>query len=112
MSKLGPIKLFDRNQVLNSGYSGSQTTQDMIDKEISEIIHSQLDRAKMMIKDNLKLLELIKDTLLEKETIVLEEIEYLAKNLTPLPEGGLGTEEKVEKPADLGGILEEVSTGS
>lgn len=107
MSKLGPVNLDDdRNNLVPNR---SQLTQDQIDSEIREILNRELERARETIRENLNLLELIKDTLLEKETIVLEEIEYLAKNLKPLPEEGLGSE-KEQPSTDLGGLLDEVSS--
>ncbi|NHW87381.1 AAA family ATPase, partial [Escherichia coli] len=79
-----------------------------IDIQVREIISKAYSQALEIIKNNLDLLELIKDTLLEKETIVAEEIDYLVKHMKPLE-----TKEKeavVKKPANQ--ILEEVLTES
>ena len=50
------------------------------------------DRAIKTIKANMQLLELIKTALLDKETIVAEEIEYIAKNMKLPPKQAADTQ--------------------
>nr|WP_318032877.1 hypothetical protein [Mycoplasmopsis cynos] len=58
-----------------------------------------------IISENKLLLELIKTSLLEKETIIAEEIEYIAKNLE-LPPKSNEVQEKNEKSLDLDSLID------
>ncbi|WP_129690519.1 ATP-dependent zinc metalloprotease FtsH [Mycoplasmopsis pulmonis] len=86
MSALGPIKYEEdtENPFLGRDYSkgtfGSKMAHE-IDLEIRKIISASEEIAIKAIEQNLELLELIKDSLLENETIVAEEIEYIEKNM-------------------------------
>ncbi|MXR11345.1 ATP-dependent zinc metalloprotease FtsH [Mesomycoplasma hyorhinis] len=114
MSSLGPIQyeentgspFLGRDYAKNTLFSSNVAHE--IDIQVREIISKAYSQALEIIKNNLDLLELIKDTLLEKETIVAEEIDYLVKHMKPLE-----TKEKeavVKKPANQ--ILEEVLSES
>lgn len=91
MSSLGPIQyeqdssspFLGRDYMKNASFSSKVGHE--IDIEVRKFISDAYDKAREVIKQNLKLLELIKDTLLEKETIVYEEIQQLATTLEPLP---------------------------
>lgn len=114
MSKtLGPIKYEEAegSPFLGRDYgSKSKTFSDSIaleiDTEIRIMIESAQKEAYKIIKQNMKLLELIKTSLLENETIVSEEIEYIAKHLKLPPK------KKKDKTAtqdvDLDDLIEEV----
>ncbi|QDY88581.1 ATP-dependent zinc metalloprotease FtsH [Mycoplasma anserisalpingitidis] len=91
MSDLGPVKyendegspFLGRTLATNSNYSSKIGHE--IDLEVRKIISNALELATKTIQENRELLELIKERLLQKETIVSEEIDYIAKNLK-LPE--------------------------
>lgn len=111
MSSLGPIQyeqdqsspFLGRDYIKNASFSSKVGHE--IDIEIRQIISDSYKKAFDTINDNLLLLELIKDTLLEKETIVYEEIQQLAQTLSPLPTKVATDENKAVKPAE---ILEEL----
>ena len=87
MSSLGPIQYEEPegSVFLGRDYTKTKFTSDAlsneIDNEVRKIITSAQKEAKKVILENQKLLELIKTLLLERETIVSEEIEYIAKNM-------------------------------
>lgn len=105
MSDLGPVKyendegspFLGRTLATNSNYSSKIGHE--IDLEVRKIISNALELATKTIQENRQLLELIKERLLQKETIVSEEIDYIAKNLElpddPEEEIVEGKEEKV-----------------
>lgn len=85
MSKLGPVQLEKSAGPLFLGrdMQVSKTHSDQvayeIDKEVRDIIINAEQKAIKVIKNELLLLKVIAETLLERETIVAEEIEYMAK---------------------------------
>lgn len=91
MSELGPIQyeadegspFLGRDYLKSSGFSTKVGHE--IDLEVRKIIVEAQARAHKIIQENRELLELIKEALIEKETIVAEEIEYIATNMK-LPE--------------------------
>lgn len=105
MSDLGPVKyendegspFLGRTLATNSNYSSKIGHE--IDLEVRKIISNALELATKTIQENRQLLELIKERLLQKETIVSEEIDYIAKNLKlpndPEEEIVEGKEEKI-----------------
>lgn len=105
MSDLGPVKyendegspFLGRTLATNSNYSSK--IRHEIDLEVRKIINNALELATKTIQENRQLLELIKERLLQKETIVSEEIDYIAKNLKlpddPEEEIVEGKEEKI-----------------
>lgn len=105
MSDLGPVKyendegspFLGRTLATNSNYSSKIGHE--IDLEVRKIINNALELATKTIQENRQLLELIKERLLQKETIVSEEIDYIAKNLKlpddPEEEIVEGKEEKI-----------------
>ncbi len=102
MSDLGPIQyeadegspFLGRDYLKSSSFS-SQIAHE-IDLEVRKIILEAKRRAKETIEQNRELLELIKTALLEKETIVAEEIEYISTHLQlpPKPEEVLPEQEE------------------
>ncbi|CAT04999.1 Cell division protein [Mesomycoplasma conjunctivae] len=111
MSNLGPIQyeqdnsspFLGRDYFKNASFS-SQVGHE-IDIEIREIISSSYKLAIATIQEHRLLLELIKDTLLEKETIVFEEIQQLEQTLKPLPKS---TEIEEKQKVNTKDILEEL----
>lgn len=92
LSDLGPIKyeedssnpFLGRDYMKNSSFS-SKVGQE-IDEQIRKIILTAEKKAHEIITENRQLLELIKDALIIKETIVAEEIEYIEKHMELPPE--------------------------
>ncbi|OYD26725.1 membrane protease FtsH catalytic subunit [Mycoplasma testudineum] len=90
MSSLGPIKYEENSENPFLGRDIAKGTfsnkiAHEIDVEVRNIIQKSQEAAFKIISENKELLELIKEALLQKETIVAEEIDYIAKNLK-LPE--------------------------
>ncbi|MBZ4195331.1 ATP-dependent zinc metalloprotease FtsH [Mycoplasma tauri] len=87
MSELGPIQyeqdegspFLGRDYLKSSQFSAQVALE--IDMEVRKIINEAQENAVKIINENRELHELIKTALLEKETIVAEEIEYIAKNM-------------------------------
>jgi cell division protease FtsH len=100
MSSLGPIQ-FERQSgsvFLGRDYTSAQRNVSSeiayaIDKEISKIIHDAMAKAKKIILDNRKEVELIAKTLLEKETLTNEEVVSLV-SYGKLPQPGMKIEEQ------------------
>ena len=86
MSELGPIQLEEETSSVflgrdyNKNKNFSSQVAFKIDEEVAKIINTQYDVAKKIIKDNKDLLDLIAKSLLEKETLTREEIEYLVEH--------------------------------
>ncbi|WP_322912983.1 ATP-dependent zinc metalloprotease FtsH [Mycoplasmopsis felis] len=104
MSDLGPIKYQEESgspflgKTLATSSSLSNQISHEIDLEIRKIIIEAQKIAYQTILDNKELLELIKTLLLEKETIIAEEINYIAQNLKLPPKE---TKEEIEQEKDL-----------
>ena len=64
----------------------SEATARELDLEIEKLIQSEYKKAKDIIKNNKKELDLVVETLLVLETIVKEQIDYIHKNLKLPPE--------------------------
>ena len=86
MSDLGPVQLEQQSESVfigrdyNKTRNFSDTVAHEIDIEIRKIMDECYQKATKILKDNIKLVHLIANALLEKETLTHEEIEYLAKN--------------------------------
>ncbi|MGL5205762.1 MAG: ATP-dependent zinc metalloprotease FtsH [Metamycoplasmataceae bacterium] len=112
---LGPIKyeeatgspFLGRDYGKNKSFSDSVALE--IDTEIRGIIEAAQKVAYEVIKDNMTLLELIKTSLLENETIVSEEIEYIAEHLQ-LPEKRVRPKKTKAKNVDLDELINEVDS--
>jgi cell division protease FtsH len=86
MSDLGPVQFEHRSgevflgrDYTNSNKNYSDTVALEIDKEIRKIVDECYKRAKKLLEENKDLVQLLSDTLYEKETITKEEIEELVK---------------------------------
>ena len=83
MSDLGPIQLEDRNEgvFLGRDYNKSKNFSDAvaleIDKEVRKIIDECYKETTRILKENKKLVTLITEALIERETITKEEIDEL-----------------------------------
>ena len=103
MSELGPIQLEEETASVflgrdyNKNKNFSSQVAYRIDEEVSKIINKQYDIAKKIIKENKDLLDLIANTLLERETITREEIEYLVEQKKMPTEEDLIKEKKEKK---------------
>ncbi|WXA52272.1 ATP-dependent zinc metalloprotease FtsH [Mycoplasmopsis cynos] len=114
MSDLGPIKYQEESgspflgKTLATSSSLSNQISHEIDLEIRKIIIEAQKIAYQTILDNKELLELIKTLLLEKETIIAEEINYIAQNLKLPPKETIIAEEiEQEKDLDLDFLIKE-----
>ncbi|MGX9359043.1 ATP-dependent zinc metalloprotease FtsH [Mycoplasma sp. 2575] len=117
LSDLGPIKyeedtsnpFLGRDYMKNASFSNKVGQE--IDEQIRKIILTAEREAHKIISENRDLLELIKDALIIKETIVAEEIEYIAENMK-LPEGLSKTKEQLKvdySEVDFNNLFNEVS---
>ena len=85
MSDLGPIELEEQSEgvFLGRDYNKNRDFSDAvaleIDKEVQKIINSCYKETTKILKENEKLVKLIANTLVEKETITKEEIEQLVE---------------------------------
>lgn len=113
MSSLGPIQYEEPegSVFLGRDYTKSKSLSDAIgheiDMEVRKIIQASEKEALKVIKENLDLLELIKTSLLENETIVAEEIEYIAKHMQLPPKQEKKEIEEKNKDLDLDDLLNE-----
>ena len=103
MSDLGPVQ-FEQQEgsvFLGRDYNKSRNFSGQvafeIDQEQRKIINECYEKTKKIIKNNMDLLTLIAESLLKKETITKEEIEYLVEH-GELPEEEIKNEEKPKKP--------------
>ena len=103
MSDLGPVQ-FEQQEgsvFLGRDYNKSRNFSGQvafeIDQEQRKIINECYEKTKKIIKNNMDLLTLIAESLLKKETITKEEIEYLVEH-GELPEEEIRNEEKPKKP--------------
>ena len=86
MSSLGPVQLEtpEGSSFLGRDYNKNRNFSDQvaleIDNEVRKIINECYEKTKKIIEKNRKLLDLIANTLIERETLTKEEIDYLAKN--------------------------------
>ena len=101
MSKLGPVQYEHRS----SGYYLGEDTRVKnysdhvaleIDQEVQNILQECYEKAKKIIKENDKLLKLLANTLLDKETLNKEEIDSLVET-GKLPEAKEEVKEETEK---------------
>ena len=83
MSALGPMQFEHRSEsvFLGRDYNQSKNFSDqialLIDQEVKKIIEECYDRAKKIVSKEKKLIEILSNTLIEKETLTKEEIEEL-----------------------------------
>jgi cell division protease FtsH len=78
--KLGPLTFGKENELIFLGKelgeerNYSEKTADLIDAEVKKIVESCYEKAKKVIKDQLEVINLISETLTEKETLQGEEL--------------------------------------
>ena len=97
MSDLGPVQFehqessvfLGRDYNKSRNFSGQVAFE--IDQEQRKIINECYEKAKKVVKENRKLLDLIANALLENETLTKEQIDYLVEN------GKMPEEEKEEE---------------
>ncbi len=77
--KVGNISFYDSNGQSDFSFTRpySEKTAELIDKEVNKIVEEQYDRAKKILRDNLKGLVQLADQLLEKEVIFSEDLEKI-----------------------------------
>lgn len=86
MSSLGPVQFEHQESSVflgrdyNKSRNFSSQVAYQIDEEVRKIISEQYEVAKNIIKENIDLLELIAETLIERETLTKEQIEYLVEH--------------------------------
>lgn len=114
MSSLGPIQYEEPegSVFLGRDYTKSKSLSDAmaqeIDVEVRKILVNAEAEAKKVIKANMKLLELIATLLLEKETIVSEEIEYIEKNMKLPPKEVDKKLVETQTKIDIDGLVNDV----
>lgn len=83
MSSLGPMQYEHRNEsvFLGRDYNQSKNFSDqvalLIDQEVKKIIENCYAKSKKIISENKKLIDVLAETLIEKETLTKEEIEQI-----------------------------------
>ena len=86
MSDLGPVQLEHKEEgvFLGRDYNKTRNFSDKvaleIDQEVRKIVNECYEKATKILKENEKLVKLLSDTLIEKETITKEEIDELVTN--------------------------------
>ena len=90
MSSLGPVQFETKSEsvFLGRDYNQSKNFSDQvaleIDKEVKKIIDECYERAKDILKKHKKLVDVLADTLIEKETLTKEEIEDIVEANTDI----------------------------
>ncbi|MBU4690449.1 ATP-dependent zinc metalloprotease FtsH [Mycoplasma sp. ES3157-GEN-MYC] len=115
MSGLGPIQyeadegspFLGRDYLKSAAFSPEVGHE--IDLEVRKIVLEAQKRAHEVINNNRELLELIKTALLDKETIVAEEIEYIAEHMK-LPPKSEATHNETVANISLDELLNETNT--
>ena len=108
MSDLGPMMLEEpsSNTFLGRDYTKNRNISDTvaheIDEEMRKIINECYAKTKKILTENKDLLKLLAETLLDKETITKEEIDYLVEH-GKLPE-------EIEEPEEKKEVKEEKET--
>ena len=86
MSELGPIQFEHRseNVFLGRDYNTSKNFSDQvaleIDEQVRKIINSCYEKSKEILKTNKKLVDILAETLITKETLTKEEIEQIVED--------------------------------
>ena len=110
MSDLGPIQYEEPEGSVFLGRDFTKTKvsdaiSHEIDTEVRKIIQNAQKVAGEILKENRQLLELIKTSLLENETIVAEEIEYIATHMQLPPKVEIETKKSQNDNLDFDQIL-------
>ncbi len=86
MSDLGPMQLeqSESSVFLGRDYNKSRNFSDQvafeIDKEVRKIIDACYAKSEQVIKDNMKIVDLIAENLVKYETLTKEQIDYIVEN--------------------------------
>ena len=112
MSDLGPIQYEEPEGSVFLGRDFTKTKvsdaiSHEIDTEVRKIIQHAQKVAGEILKENRQLLELIKTSLLENETIVAEEIEYIATHMQLPPKVEIETKKTKNENLDFDQILKD-----
>jgi len=109
MSGLGPVQLEERSEgvFLGRDYNKSKNFSDAvaleIDQEVRKIIDECYKKTTKILKDNKKLVMLISDALIERETLTKEEIDELVETgKISEKDDGEGLKKLKEKAKELG----------
>jgi len=109
MSDLGPVQLEQKSEGVflgrdyaNNSKNFSDTVALEIDQEVRKIIDSCYKQATKILKENEKLVRLLSDVLIEKETITKEEIDELVKT------GKLPKKEETKTLSELKTVAKEL----
>jgi len=86
MSDLGPVQFEHQSQgvFLGRDYNKTKNFSDAvaleIDKEVKKIVDACFEKGKKILKDNKDLVEVIAKEVMKKETLLKEEIDYIAEH--------------------------------
>ena len=86
MSDLGPVQFEHQSQgvFLGRDYNKTKNFSDAvaleIDKEVKKIVDACFEKGKKILKDNKNLVEVIAQEVMKKETLLKEEIDYIAEH--------------------------------
>ena len=114
MSDLGPIQYESNDSLylgrdINKNKNFSDQVGFKIDQEVRKIIDAAENKAFEIIKKYSKLHKAIANALMEKETIVAEEIQYIEKHLK-LPAKKVSVKKTKKTPTNLKNLISSVKT--
>ena len=87
--RLGPLSYGRRDEAIFLGRDlghqrdYSETTANLIDREVREIVENQLNRARDLLKDSQSKLDRLAQQLLEVETLDAEQVERIMSSSDP-----------------------------
>jgi cell division protease FtsH len=87
----------------------SESTAVRIDEAVRDMVITAKNRATKLLTENLDILRAMADRLLERETIVLEDIEQIIKELHPESVPEAAADEQKEEPPETQGKQQEAS---
>jgi cell division protease FtsH len=87
----------------------SESTAVRIDEAVRDMVMTAKNKATKLLTDNLDILQAMADRLLERETIVLEDIEQIIKELHPESVSEATADEQKEEPPETKGKQQEAS---
>ncbi len=112
--KVGNISFYDSSGQSDFGFTKpySEKTAELIDQEVKEIIEESYQRAKDVLKANMKGLTELAELLLEKEVIFSEDLERIFGKRTADRLKAEAEEKAKEKGADVAVLSEKTSTNA
>jgi len=87
--KLGTLLYDNNSEEVFLGHSVTQSknlsdsTADIIDKEVKELVDEATEKCNKILKDNIKELHIVAKGLIEYETLTLKEVKDLIKGIAP-----------------------------